>query len=88
MGIRGRSGAGGVTVGVQGRGEAFLMRALNGQGTPREAAEAVYSVIVVLQTNAAVIFAMIAAVEANSPQSSSSPQPRRGTEYRTSSMGC
>jgi len=39
------------------------MRALNGQGTPREAAEAVYTVIVVLQTNAAVILAMIAAVD-------------------------
>jgi transposase len=40
-----------------------LMRALNGQGTAREAAEAVYAVIVVLQTNAAVIFAMIAAID-------------------------
>jgi transposase len=40
-----------------------LMRALNRQGTAREAAEAVYAVIVVLQTNAAVIFAMIAAID-------------------------
>ena len=42
-----------------------LMRALNGQGTPREAAEAVYTVIVVLQTNAAVILAAIVIVAAD-----------------------
>jgi hypothetical protein len=41
------------------------MRALNGQGTPREAAEAVYTVIVVLQTNAAVILAAIVIVAAD-----------------------
>jgi transposase len=42
-----------------------LMRALNGQGKPREAAEAVYTVIVVLQTNAAVILAAIVIVAAD-----------------------
>jgi transposase len=40
-----------------------LMRALYGQGTPREAAEAAYVVIFVLQTNAALRFAPIAAVD-------------------------
>jgi transposase len=42
-----------------------LMRALNGQGTPREAADAVYTVIVVLQANAAVILAAIVIVAAD-----------------------
>jgi hypothetical protein len=38
-----------------------LMRALHGQGTPREAAEVLYALIFVLQTDAAVAFALIAA---------------------------
>jgi transposase len=40
-----------------------LMRALHGQGTPREAAEAAYALIFVLQTDAAPAFALIAAVD-------------------------
>jgi transposase len=37
-----------------------LMRALYGQGTPREAAEALYALIFVLQTDAPLAFALIA----------------------------
>jgi len=40
-----------------------LMRALHGQGTPREAAEALYPLIFVLQTDAALAFGLIAAVD-------------------------
>jgi transposase len=40
-----------------------LMRALYGQGTPREAAEAVYALIFVLQSDAALAFALIAAID-------------------------
>ena len=40
-----------------------LMRALYGQGTPREAAEALYALFFVLQSDAALAFALIAAVE-------------------------
>src|SRR5271169_5296206 len=40
-----------------------LMRALHGQGTPREAAEALYALIFVLQSDAAVAFGLIAAVD-------------------------
>jgi hypothetical protein len=39
------------------------MRALHGQGTPREAAEALYALIFVLQTDVALAFALIAAVD-------------------------
>ena len=37
-----------------------LMRALYGQGTPREAAETLYAPIIVLRTEAALVFALIA----------------------------
>jgi hypothetical protein len=57
-----------------------LMRALYGQGTPREAAEAVSALIFVLQSDAALAFGLIATVTGNSPHSSSSPQTRRETE--------
>ena len=57
-----------------------LMRALYGQGTPREAAEAVSALIFVLQSDAALAFGLIAPSTANSPQSPSSPHTRRGTE--------
>jgi hypothetical protein len=40
-----------------------LMRALYGQGTPREAAEAVSVLIFVLQSDAALVFALIATVD-------------------------
>ena len=40
-----------------------LMRAVYGQGTPREAAEAVSALIFVLQSDAALIFAVIATVD-------------------------
>ena len=40
-----------------------LMRAVYGQGTPREAAEAVSALIFVLQSDAALIFALIATVD-------------------------
>ena len=40
-----------------------LMRALHGQGTPREAAEALRALIFVLQTDAALAFGLIATVE-------------------------
>jgi hypothetical protein len=40
-----------------------LMRALYGQGTPREAAEAVYGLTFVLQSDAALVFALIATVD-------------------------
>ena len=39
------------------------MRALYGQGTPREAAEAVSTLIFVLQSDAALAFALIAAID-------------------------
>jgi len=39
-----------------------LMRALHGQGTPREAAEALFAVIFVLQSDAALAFGLIAAI--------------------------
>jgi hypothetical protein len=41
-----------------------LMRALHGQGTSREAAEALYALIFVLQTDAALAFGLIAAADA------------------------
>ena len=50
-------------ISVAGFNLGVLMHALHGHGTPREAAEAVYAVIVVPQTKAAAIFAMIAAVD-------------------------
>ena len=37
-----------------------LMRALHGQGTPREAAETLYALIIVLRTEAALVFALTA----------------------------
>jgi len=40
-----------------------LMRALYGQGTPREAAEALCAMILVLQSDAATAFALIAVLE-------------------------
>jgi transposase len=39
-----------------------LMRALYGQGTPREAAETLYALIIVLRTEAALVFALVATV--------------------------
>ena len=40
-----------------------LMRALHGQGTPREAADAAYELIFVLQTEAELAFGLIAAID-------------------------
>ena len=40
-----------------------LMRALHGQGTPREAADAAYALIFVLQTEAALAFGLMAAID-------------------------
>src|SRR5271165_2689737 len=40
-----------------------LMRALHGQGTPRQAAEAAYAFIFVLQTDAALAFGLIVTVD-------------------------
>ena len=40
-----------------------LMRALYGQGTPREAAETLYAPTIVLRTEAALVFALIATVD-------------------------
>ena len=40
-----------------------LMRALDGQGTPREAAETLYALIIVLSTQAALVFGLIATVD-------------------------
>ena len=40
-----------------------LMRALYGQGTPREAAETLYAPIIVLRTETALVFALIATVD-------------------------
>ncbi len=39
------------------------MRALHGQGTPREAAETAHVFIFVLRTDAALVFGLIAVVE-------------------------
>ena len=39
------------------------MRAIYGQGTPREAAETLYALIIVLRTEAALVFALIATVD-------------------------
>ena len=47
-----------------------LMCALYGQGTPREAAEAVSALIFVLQSDAALVFALIVAIDGDSLQSS------------------
>ena len=66
-----------------------LMRALHGQGTPREAADARVAFMFVLRTDALLVFGLIAVIDANPPRSSSpsaSPQPR--TENDTSSTGC
>ena len=49
---------------VAGFNLSILMRALYGQGTPREAAEALYALFFVLQSDAALAFALIAAVDA------------------------
>ncbi len=40
-----------------------LMRALHGQGTPKEAAEAAYLLIFVVQTEAAMVLALVALVD-------------------------
>ncbi len=40
-----------------------LMRALYGQGTPREAAEALYALLFVLQSDAALAFALITPID-------------------------
>ena len=40
-----------------------LMRALYGQGTPREAAKTLYALIIVLRTEAALVFGLIATVD-------------------------
>ena len=40
-----------------------LMRAIYGQGTPREAAETLYAPIIVLRTETALVFALIATVD-------------------------
>src|ERR1700691_1506445 len=40
-----------------------LMRAIYGQGTPREAAETLYALIIVLRTEAALVFALIATLD-------------------------
>jgi len=40
------------------------MRALYGQGTPREAAEALYALFFALQSDPAAAFALIAAIDA------------------------
>ncbi|MGO9420664.1 hypothetical protein, partial [Roseiarcus sp.] len=40
-----------------------LMRALHGQGTPREAAEAAYAFIFALRTENALVFGLIALVD-------------------------
>ena len=40
-----------------------LMRALHGQGTPREAAEAAYALIFTLRTETGMVFGLIAVVE-------------------------
>ena len=39
------------------------MRALYGQGTPREAAETLYALTIVLRTETALVFALIATVD-------------------------
>jgi hypothetical protein len=39
------------------------MRAIYGQGTPREAAETLYAPIIVLRTETALVFALIATVD-------------------------
>ena len=41
-----------------------LMRALHGQGTPREAADALYALIFVLQTDSRLIFGLVALIDA------------------------
>ena len=64
-----------------------LMRALYGQGTPREAAEAVSALTFVVQSDAALIFALIATVNEKSPRSSSSPR-RPELKNRDFSTGC
>ena len=48
---------------VAGLNLGVLMRALYGQGTPREAAEAVSALIFVLQSDAALAFGLIAAID-------------------------
>src|SRR6202789_3655629 len=48
---------------VSGFNLGVLMRAIYGQGTPREAAETLYALIIVLRTEAALVFALIATVD-------------------------
>src|ERR1700728_3585233 len=57
-----------------------LMSAIYGQGTPREAAETLYALIIVLRTEAAWSSPWSPPATANPPQSSSSLQTRRETE--------
>jgi len=52
---------------VAGFNLSVLMRALYGQGTPREAAETLYALFFVLQADAALAFALIAAVDREPP---------------------
>jgi transposase len=51
-------------INVAGFNLGVLMRALYGQGTPREAAEALSALIFVLQSDAALAFGLIATVDA------------------------
>ena len=66
-----------------------LMRARFGQGTPREAAEALYGLIFVLQTDAALAFALIAAAGGElAAIVIVVADPTRNGKTRTSSTGC
>ena len=62
MATRTRERAEGYLIHVAGFNLGVLMRALYGQGTPRET-EALYALFFVLQSDAALAFALIAAVE-------------------------
>ncbi len=66
-----------------------LMRARFGQGTPREAAEALYGLIFVLQTDAALACALIAAAGGElAAIVIVVADPTRNGKTRTSSTGC
>ena len=64
------------------------MRALHGQGTPREAADALSALIFVLQTDAAAAFGLIAVANGQLAAILVVAVEMTATENPTSSTGC
>ena len=60
-----------------------LMRALHGQGTPREAADAFATFIFVLQTNSLLVFGLIALIDAATRRARCHHPPRAKRDLKT-----